>query len=44
MFEWLFGKTWEPERDIPSLKGKVFFVTGGEYTAQTLPPVSSTTY
>ena len=30
MFESLFGKTWEPERDIPSLQGKVILVTGGE--------------
>jgi hypothetical protein len=31
MFEWLFGKSFEPEKDIPSLAGKVILVTGGEF-------------
>ena len=31
MFEWLFGKSFEPEKDIPSLAGKVVLVTGGEF-------------
>lgn len=29
MFEWLFGKSFDPEKDIPSLEGKVILVTGG---------------
>jgi NAD(P)-dependent dehydrogenase (short-subunit alcohol dehydrogenase family) len=29
MFEWLFGKSFDPEEDIPSLDGKVILVTGG---------------
>ena len=29
MFEWLFGKPFEPAKDIPSLSGKVILVTGG---------------
>jgi len=29
MFQWLFGKSWDPETDIPDLSGKVILVTGG---------------
>ncbi|KAF2210909.1 hypothetical protein CERZMDRAFT_69134 [Cercospora zeae-maydis SCOH1-5] len=29
MLEWLFGKSFEPEKDIPDLSGKVILVTGG---------------
>ncbi|KAK3721915.1 hypothetical protein LTR37_002731 [Vermiconidia calcicola] len=29
MFEWYFGKSFNPEKDIPSLSGKVVLVTGG---------------
>jgi NAD(P)-dependent dehydrogenase (short-subunit alcohol dehydrogenase family) len=31
MFEWLFGKSFDPEKAIPSLEGKVVLVTGGKY-------------
>ncbi len=30
MFEWLFGKSFNPDQDIPSLSGKVILVTGGQ--------------
>ncbi|KAM5474457.1 putative secondary metabolism biosynthetic enzyme [Microsporum audouinii] len=29
MLEWFFGKSFDPEKDIPSLDGKVILVTGG---------------
>ncbi|KXT11180.1 hypothetical protein AC579_6863 [Pseudocercospora musae] len=29
MFEWLFGKGFNPDRDIPSLSSKVILITGG---------------
>lgn len=29
MLEWLMGKSFNPEKDIPSLSGKVILVTGG---------------
>ncbi|KAJ6133934.1 oxidoreductase [Penicillium sp. IBT 18751x] len=29
MLDWLFGKSFDPEKDIPSLDGKVILVTGG---------------
>ncbi|KAF2227219.1 oxidoreductase [Elsinoe ampelina] len=29
MFEWLFGKSFNPDQDIPDLSGKVIIVTGG---------------
>ncbi|CZT16990.1 related to alcohol dehydrogenase homolog Bli-4 [Ramularia collo-cygni] len=29
MFEWLFGKSFDPVKDIPSLEGKVILITGG---------------
>ena len=29
MFEWMFGKSFDPEKDIPSLAGKVVLITGG---------------
>ena len=29
MLEWLFGKSFNPDSDIPSLDGKVILVTGG---------------
>lgn len=29
MLEWLLGKSFDPEKDIPSLDGKVILVTGG---------------
>jgi NAD(P)-dependent dehydrogenase (short-subunit alcohol dehydrogenase family) len=29
MLEWLFGKSFDPEKDIASLEGKVILVTGG---------------
>ncbi len=32
MFQWLFGKSFNPEKDIPSLAGKVILVTGGQYS------------
>lgn len=29
MLEWLMGRSFNPEKDIPSLSGKVILVTGG---------------
>ena len=29
MFEWLFGKSFNPDKEIPNLAGKVVLVTGG---------------
>ncbi|EME48984.1 hypothetical protein DOTSEDRAFT_162941 [Dothistroma septosporum NZE10] len=29
MFEWFFGKSFNPDQDIPSLAGKVILLTGG---------------
>jgi len=29
MFEWVFGKSFDPIKDIPSLEGKVILITGG---------------
>ncbi|KAF2173157.1 hypothetical protein M409DRAFT_17103 [Zasmidium cellare ATCC 36951] len=29
MLEWLFGKSFDPEKEIPSLEGKVILITGG---------------
>lgn len=31
MLEWLLGKSFDPEKDIPSLDGKVILVTGGAW-------------
>jgi len=31
MLEWLLGKSFDPEKDIPSLSGKVILVTGGRH-------------
>lgn len=31
MLEWLFGKSFNPAQDIPSLDGKVILVTGGRF-------------
>lgn len=36
MFEWLFGKSFMAERDIPDLSGKVILVTGGMSLSNTL--------
>ncbi|WPG97795.1 NAD(P)-binding protein [Acrodontium crateriforme] len=35
MFESFFGKSFNPEKDIPSLSGKVILVTGGAKTGNT---------
>lgn len=39
MLEWLFGKSFDPVKDIPSLEQKVILVTGGQSpsTFYTLP-------
>ena len=30
MFEWFFGKSFDPEKNIPDLSGKVILITGGK--------------
>lgn len=32
MFEWFIGKSFDPEKDIPDLSGKVILITGGKFS------------
>ncbi len=31
MLQWLFGRSFDPSEDIPTLAGKVILVTGGKF-------------
>lgn len=31
MLEWLFGTSFDPKKEIPSLEGKVILITGGMF-------------